>query len=135
MEHRHKAVDTLIGSCYLPDLVNGPIGKMHSPKQLGLRRGNDLVGVTERRERVHPDGVRHRVADAQRRRDDRRAQHQTHRDEDALREPSRHIADPQLDEDRTRPGIVSDNDGTDNQDAEQSNCEPERWYAEKLLHE
>ena len=36
VEHRHKAVDTLIGSCYLPDLVNGPIGKMHSPKQLGL---------------------------------------------------------------------------------------------------
>ena len=99
-ENGHKAVNATVFGGHLPDFVESPVRKVYAPEQLRLWRGNDLVRVTQRSQRVHPDRVRHCVADAERRGDDCRAQHQPHRDEeDALREPPRDVPNTQLDQD------------------------------------
>ena len=134
MKNRHHAVDALVCVCDFPNLFDGSNGEMDASKQLSLRRRNDLVGVAERSKRVCADGVRHGVADAQGCGDDRGAEHQPHRDEDALGDASRHISRAKSNEEGARPREVSEDCRKDEQNEQQTSRKPKCRDAKEILH-
>ncbi len=140
IEKRHDAVDVLVSrerflgqrQVTLVDVLHQgghPVGREVGASQ------DQRVDVAELAVDVGRRRVMQRVADAQRRRDDQRREHQADDDQGGLRPAPRDIPDAELEEDGPSPGDEGDEEESEREHRDQRDEDGRHRYAEDVVHD